>query len=244
MAIDSIDPSSAGLGTGNRTADKGDLSNALGKDDFLKLLMAQMQAQDPLKPVSNTQFVAQLATFSGLEQQMLANDRLLELQLAQLSAGNAQLAGFIGQSVVARGDTLTLAGGDPPPVGIQLGAAAEKVDVTIKNAAGDVVSSFSAGPLGEGTHDLAWTGKDANGLPLPVGEYSVSVQATGADGESVTASALLTGVVTGVSFENGYAELLIGKRRITPADVLSVGTTPTTPSPSAPPSAPTPGLGG
>lgn len=232
MAIDPINSTPAGLGTGNRSEGGGELANALGKNDFLKLLMAQMQAQDPLKPVSDTEFVAQLATFSGLEQQTLTNDRLLELQLAQLSSGNAQLTGFIGQSVVARGDTLTLTGGDPPPVGVQLGAAAETVEVTVTNAAGDVVSTFSKGPLGEGTHDLSWSGKDANGLALPPGEYKVSVKATGADGQPVTASALVTGVVTGVSFDNGYAELLIGERRIMPADVLSVGATPVPPPPA------------
>ena len=230
--ISSTDPA-AGLGTGAAKIPNGggDLAGALGKTEFLNLLMAQMQHQDPMEPLKDHEFVAQLATFSGLEQQMLANDRLLELQLAQISTGNAQLAGFIGQSVVAKGDSLTIAGGAPPPVGVQLEGNAETVDVTITDSTGKVVSTFQAGPLEAGHHDLTWSGKDANGVALPPGEYTVQVTAKDADGTSVTASPLLSGVVTGVTFENGYAELLVGDHHIAPADILSVGAPTTSPGP-------------
>jgi len=237
--ISSTDPA-AGLGTGTAKlpTSGGDMAGALGKTEFLNLLMAQMQHQDPMEPLKDHEFVAQLATFSGLEQQMLANDRLLELQLAQLSTGNAQLAGFIGQSVVAKGDSLTIAEGATPPVGIQLEGAAETVDVTITDSTGKVVSTFEAGPLGAGHHDVAWSGKDANGVPLPAGEYTVQVTAKDADGTAVAASPLLSGVVTGVTFENGYAELVVGDHHIAPADILSVGA----PTSSGP--APTTNTGG
>jgi flagellar basal-body rod modification protein FlgD len=227
--ISATDPA-AGLGTGsaNIPANGGDLAGALGKTEFLNLLMAQMQHQDPLEPLKDHEFVAQLATFSGLEQQMLSNDRLLELQLAQISTGNAQLAGFIGQSVVAKGDSLTIGDGTPPPVGVQLEGKAETVDVTITDSTGKVVSTFQAGPLEQGHHDLTWSGKDANGVALPPGEYTVQVTAKDEDGNAIAASPLLSGVVTGVTFENGYAELLVGEHHITPGDVLSVGAAPTT----------------
>jgi len=222
--ISSTDPA-AGLGTGGSALRPGgDMASALGKQDFLNLLMAQMQHQDPMEPMKDHEFVAQLATFSGLEQQMLANDRLLELQLAQISAGNAQLAGFIGQSVVARGDSITIDTGTPPPVGVQLDAAADAVDVSIRNAAGDVVSTFTAGPLGAGNHELPWSGKDADGNALPPGDYTVTVEAKDESGAAVSASPLLSGIVTGLSFENGYAELVVGDHRIAPADIISVGT--------------------
>jgi flagellar basal-body rod modification protein FlgD len=222
--ISTNDPA-AGLGTGaaQQTGGGGNLSGALGKNEFLNLLMAQMQHQDPMEPLKDHEFVAQLATFSGLEQQMLSNDRLLELQLAQISTGNAQLAGFIGQNVVAKGDSLTIGNGTTPPVGVQLGGAAEKVEVTITDSTGKVVSTFEKGPLDAGHHELAWNGKDANGVPLPAGDYTVQVTATDAEGNAVTADPLLSGEVTGVTFENGYAELLVGEHHISPADILSVG---------------------
>jgi flagellar basal-body rod modification protein FlgD len=226
----------AGLGTSALDQAAGaSMGKALGKDDFLKLLMAQLQHQDPMSPLADHEFVAQLATFSGLEQQMLSNDRLQQLQLGQLSAGNAQLAGFLGKDVVAHGDTLTLSGGDPPPVNVDLGTAATSVNVTIRDASGTVVSSFDAGAKPAGNNQITWSGKDANGNALPAGKYTVEVKATDAQGGSVTASTLVHGTVTGLSFENGYAELLIGSSRIQPADIVSVGAeSPTTTQTQAP----------
>jgi flagellar basal-body rod modification protein FlgD len=224
-----------GLGTSGITpAGGGALTNAatssLGKDDFLKLLMAQIQHQDPMSPMADHEFVAQLATFSGLEQQMVANERLGELQMAQLSAGNAQLAGFIGQDVVARGDHLTLTGGTPPPIPIQLASNATEVEVTVRDASGSVVATVKAGSKPEGSGSIAWPGTDADGNALPPGEYTVSVTAKDAQGQSVDVSPLVRGVITGVSFENGYAELLVGSTRIQPADILSVGAPTTAPA--------------
>lgn len=253
-ARDAMDPTSsttstAGLGTAGLQPAGAPLGNALGKDDFLKLLMAQIQFQDPMSPMADHEFVAQLATFSGLEQQMLANDRLGELQLAQLSTGNAQLAGFIGENVVARGDTMTLGSGPVPPLSVQLDGAAANVTITVRDKAGSIVSTVDAGSRPAGSHDISWPGTGLDGQPLPAGDYTISVEATDAQGEPVTASPLVSGVITGVSFENGFAELLVGSRRIQPADILSVGDAPA-PAPSTPTPTPTPtteptgGIGG
>lgn len=208
-------------------------SKSLGKDDFLKLLMAQIQYQDPMSPMTDQAFVAQLATFSGLEQQMVANERLGELQMAQLSAGNAQLAGFIGQEVVARGNTLTLDGGPPPPISIQLEGNASDVEVTVRDPSGSVVATVNSGARPAGSAQIAWPATDPNGSSLPPGEYTATVTAKDAQGATVGVDLLVSGVVTSISFEKGFAELLVGSRRIEPADILSVGSS--TPPPAAPP---------
>ncbi|MBC8070951.1 MAG: flagellar hook assembly protein FlgD [Deltaproteobacteria bacterium] len=224
--MDPIAPTTTdtGIGTSGVQGDNANLAKALGKDDFLKLLMAQIQFQDPMSPMADHEFVAQLATFSGLEQQMLSNDRLLELQLGQMSNGNAELAGFIGQEVVARGDMIEITSGTAPPIPVQLDGDAETVTLTVRDASGRVVATVDAGKQAAGAHELAWSGKDANGNALPPGPYTVDVAATDASGAEVGGTAVTRGVVTGVSFENGFAELLIGSRRVRPADILSVGT--------------------
>jgi flagellar basal-body rod modification protein FlgD len=221
-----------GIGTSDVQSDDGKLGKALGKDDFLKLLMAQIQFQDPMQPMADHEFVAQLATFSSLEQQMLSNDRLLQLQLGQLSNGNAELSGFIGKEIVAKGDTLAIGSDGVPSIPAQLDGDASSVTVTVRNADGDVVSTFEAGPQTAGSHELAWSGKDASGNPLPAGNYTVAIEAKDGDGNPVGASALTRGTVTGISFENGFAELLIGSKRVRPADILSVGTAPQSSIPS------------
>ncbi len=227
---------SSGLGTSSLGGNQAALGSALGKEDFLKLLMSQLQHQDPMQPMADQEFVAQLAQFSGLEQQMLANDRLEQLQLAQLSAGNAQLAGFIGKDITAHGDTIRLDGQGVPPISVDLSAPAASVKVTVRDQAGKVVSSFDAGAKNQGTGTIPWSGKDPNGNPLPPGNYKVEITATDAGGQPVAASALSHGACTGLPFENGYAELLIGDRRVLPADIVSIddGSAPGTSVPPAP----------
>lgn len=225
MAVDSTTPtgSTSGIGTDVASAATGNLANALGKDDFLKLLMAQIKFQDPMQPMADQEFVAQLATFSSLEQQMLSNDKLGELQLGQLSNGNAELAGFIGQEILAKGDSIVVGSGPVTPISAQVGSDVAKIAVTVRDESGRVVSTFETGPQTAGNHELAWSGKDADGNPLKPGTYTVELKATDAAGKDVKASPLTRGTVTGVSFENGYAELLIGTKRVRPADILSVG---------------------
>jgi flagellar basal-body rod modification protein FlgD len=202
-----------------------------------------------MSPMENHEFVAQLATFSGLEQQMLTNQRLQELQLSQMSASNAQLAGFIGKEITANGDQISLDGKPPRPIGIQLEAPAESVQITVKNSAGKIVYSGERTGLGSGHHDITWPGTDGSGNTLPAGVYNVEVSAKNAEGNPVGASAITSGVVTGISFDNGYPELLIGDLRVEPAQILSIGDVgesapPPSPQPEPDPPSPDLGLGG
>ena len=88
---------------------------------------------------------------------------------------------------------------------------------------------------GSGSQQFEWSGTDQSGNKLADGQYTVSVEATNASGNPVTASTTVEGVVTGISYENGYAELLIGNRRVLPGDVISVSES--TPAPSSNPGA-------
>ena len=76
-------------------------SKVMDKDDFLNLLITQLQNQDPLNPTDSTEFTAQLAQFSSLEQLNNVNQNLQTLQLYQASINNAQTVSFIGKEVTA-----------------------------------------------------------------------------------------------------------------------------------------------
>jgi flagellar basal-body rod modification protein FlgD len=244
--LDPLAASSVGMsGSGLTEA----TTDTMGRDEFLKLLMAQLEHQDPMNPMENHEFVAQLATFSGLEQQILANQRLQELQLAQMSASNAQLAGFIGKQITAGGEQISLDGKKAAPIGIQLDAPADKVTITVRDAAGKIVYSGERTALSAGQHEITWPGTGANGNPLEAGVYDVEVSASDANGNPVGAAAVVTGIVTGVTFENGYPELLVGDLRVQPAQILSIGagdgSAPPPPlQPQSDPPKPALGLGG
>src|SRR5512140_3140493 len=82
---------------------------SLGKQDFLKLLIAQLKNQDPLKPQDDSAFVAQLAQFSGLEQQMQTNTSLSQITTQLQGQSNAQLASLVGKTATVNGSTVSLA---------------------------------------------------------------------------------------------------------------------------------------
>lgn len=223
-----IDPSKAGLGTSGVTpaGDNGALSSAtqsgMGKDEFLKLLTTQLQNQDPLSPLENHEFVAQLAQFSSLEQQVTTNEQLVQIQLSQMGLANAQLSSFVGKTIKARGDSLTIDSGKAQEIGIEVGAPASKVDVTVFDEAGNAVRTLSFNNVGDGVKSLAWDGKSNTGAALPDGRYTMEVSATNAQGEAITISPLTQGTVDEITFENGYPELVVGNARILPADVVSI----------------------
>ena len=237
-----------GLGTtaGTDAADTATpASNQLGKAEFLNLLLAQLEFQDPMNPLKDQAFVAQLAQFSALEQQMLTNQRLEGVQMSQMALSNAQMASLIGKDVVASGKTLRIDAGRVPPVALRLEAPASEVQIRIKNAAGQVVATLDRPAMGAGDRRIDWSGKDAAGNPLPPGNYTVEIEAKDAGGNTVSATPMLTGTITGVSFDKGYAEILVGDVPILPGDILSIsepgGSAPANdpaPTPSSNPSAP------
>jgi len=199
-------------------------TQTLGKDDFLKLLTEQLKNQDPTNPLDDTAFVSQLAQFSSLEQAMTTNDKLSAMQLSESAMVNAQVASLVGKSVLVRTQSVIMpASGTPPPITLQLGADASKVSVSIQDASGTVVRVLDAGALAAGTQTVAWDGKNTSGNRVPAGSYTVAVTATDAQGQAVTVNSEVTGVVTGVAFDTGSAQLeLGGSTRVNPSDVVEI----------------------
>jgi len=157
-------------------------SKALGEEDFLKLLVAQLENQDPLEPQSNTEFIAQLATFSSLEQQTVTNDKLDSVLSATVDM--QQLAGIdmLGKTVVAQSDNFYL-NGDQVEIGMYLPEDATSVTVNILDEDESVVATIESSDLSAGDNFLEWDGTDMDGNPLPEGEYSLSVEAYNSEGE-------------------------------------------------------------
>ena len=198
-------------------------SQELGKDEFLKLLVSQLQNQDPLEPMSNTEFVAQLAQFSGVEQLVAVNEGLDMLGIQQMSMSNAQAASFIGSEVQIRSDQIQVLDSDTEVhAAFQLQGDAASVTVNIRNAAGEVVRTLELGGRAEGETKLDWDLTDDNGVPVSSGSYRIDVVAKDEEGSSVQWEAKVNGVVDGVTYDAGYPELVIGDIKAQLSDVLGV----------------------
>jgi flagellar basal-body rod modification protein FlgD len=223
MSISAIDSNAAG-GAGPMTS----ANQIMGKDDFMQLLITQLQHQDPLNPADSTEFTAQLAQFSSLEQLGNINQNLADLELYQASINNAQAVSFIGKEISAEGDTIELAGGEAVACRFELQGAAEQVVVNIYDRVGNYLRTLEAAGLPAGAHTLTWDGKDSQGQASAAGEYRFEVLAGGEEGRPVAAKTFTAGVVTGVTFIDNATYLKAGGRRIAMSDVTDVrmGTTP------------------
>ncbi|MBV8210566.1 MAG: hypothetical protein JO133_10945 [Burkholderiaceae bacterium] len=184
--------------TGNSTQN---LSNT-----FLTLLVAQMNNQDPLNPVDNSQItsqMAQISTVTGINSLNSSVSQLVsELQQSQ-AVQSAQIA---GRTVLVPGNSLALSAvsssGSTQTLaaygGFSLGQAADTVNVTVKDSSGAVVRTISLGALGAGIQDFSWDGTTDSGAKAAAGNYTYSVSAS-ANGQPVSTTAYSAQQIVGVA---------------------------------------------
>ncbi len=210
-------PNSGGIASpGSQT------KNILDKDAFLNLLVTQLQFQDPLNPMESTEFTAQLAQFSSLEQLQGINNNMEMLQASQDLENTFRAVDFIGRSVKASSNTLLLTNGVSGGIQFELEADAKAVFINIYDSLGNFVRGVEKGTLNAGEHAVAWDGNDNKGHKVPDGTYTIEVLATDANDEMVNTKTFTTGKVTGVTFNNGNPYLLVGNRMIAVGDVIRI----------------------
>jgi flagellar basal-body rod modification protein FlgD len=194
--------------------------NGMGKDAFMKLLVAQISHQNPLKPMDDTAFVAQLAQFSALEQTMGINKRLDDLATQQRGTANTQLAGLVGKNITVRGTMTSLdSSGIGAPISFSLDDNATTVEVKIADSTGKAVRTLNVGAKSAGLTKLTWDGRGDNGLSQPPGPYTISV--TAKNGESpVLVNQETTGNLVGIDFTKGYPNLQLDNGVSAPASDL------------------------
>lgn len=196
--------------------------SALGKDEFVKLLMAQLGNQDPTSPMDSQAFVAQLAQFASVEQLQGLGSRLDSILVAQASANQTAAASLVGRELVYRTDSVHLEGDAGARVMAELPEPASTVTLTITDENGKVVRTVRLGAAEKGTFDYKWDGLDDQGKKLPEGDYKVKVAAADEKGKSIELDQRGRAVVSGVSFANGYPELIVAGKRIKLSDVVEI----------------------
>lgn len=149
----------------------------MGKQDFLTLFTAQLQNQNPLDPVKNEAFVAQLAQFSQLEaltnMQSSLDGFVKSMSSGQLLSSSA----LIGRKVAVADGVSPLQQGGSIDASIDLSEGASGVSLTVQDSQGRTVQELIAGAQNPGTTRLTWDGLDAMGNPAPTGYYRLTATA-------------------------------------------------------------------
>jgi len=194
----------------------------LSENDFYQLMVAQLTHQDPLKPVGNTEYVAQLAQFTSLAQLNSINDNLLYLQMYQAALNNTLAVSLVGKDVKVGTADLELENGDCNKVWYTLGSDAPQVDIRITDKDGTLVAKEELGPLDGGDFTFEWDGTDINGNPAPDGDYTFEIVAQTTEGTDIPVTYGIRARVTGISFEDGTTYLLLGDQRVPLSEVSEI----------------------
>jgi flagellar basal-body rod modification protein FlgD len=200
-------------------------SGILGKDDFLKMLITQLRHQDPLNPMDGTDFAAQLAQFSSLEQLANINSSLSESivtnQYLTQAVSNTMSASLIGHEVRATASSFEYSGDSQVKFGYELPANAKTAVVKIYDQNNQLVRTINGG-TDKGQQTVTWDGKNEQGSSMAAGTYHFTVDAPDVTGTAQTVGTYIFGTVSAVRFKSTGAVFVIDGAEIPLADILEI----------------------
>lgn len=185
-------------------------------DTFLKMLTVQMQNQDPLNPIDSADYAVQLATFSGVEQQVKTNDLLQGLGGQMALSGLADMASWVGRE--ARAPMAVAFDGAPVTISPNPVASADKVELVVKDARGQELSRVR---IPNSAEPVEWAGVTADGAPLPPGTYAFEVVSSSGGQVLLSEPAEVYATVTEVRVVDGQSALVMEGGILVPASTVT-----------------------
>lgn len=186
-----------------------DTSKELGKNQFLELMIAQLEHQDPLNPQEGGEFIAQLAQFSSVEGIENLNSSVNSAVSSFRSSQALQATSMIGRTVQIETSTGVLNSSGVMAGSYELPLDSQKVQIDIKNGSGQLVRQLYVGPQSKGSLAFEWDGKDADGNAAPAGLYEIDAQAV-IGGETVGLTTFIDGNVDSVTMQGNGLALNVG----------------------------------
>lgn len=203
-------------GSTTSTTAKSATSSALGQDEFMTMLLAQLKNQDPLNPMDGKDFAAQLAQFSSLQQLSNLNTTMSSLPTYLQAFSNTQMATLIGQNALAKGNVITVSGAQTN-INFSLPSDIKTGTIKIYNESGAQVGNADLGSLKSGVNSIAW-----NTSGVTAGNYTFEISAKDASGNAVTADTLIFGAITGVAFKDDTSYLTINGQDVKFSNVVAI----------------------
>jgi flagellar basal-body rod modification protein FlgD len=213
--VDSITSGSAAQATGSIA------QTSMGKEDFLTLLVTQLQNQDPMNPSDPTEFTAQLSQFSSLEQLTLVNTNLEGLMTYNSRQQQLASLSLLGQDIVARADQFELTG-DTITLGYQLPETVDQVQMVIQDDEDNVVATLDGDDTEAGEYFFTWDGTTDSGSQAPPGTYALLISARQGDETRIDSVPLVKGTVTGVDLSDPVGEVVTANGNFSLDDILRI----------------------
>lgn len=187
-----------------------EIKKTLGKDDFLKIMITQMQHQDPTNPFKAEQMAQEMAQFTSVEQMQNMNTSLKQMATQHNPLEKLAMTNLIGKTVTVDRDRFPHTEGENESLTFSLPRPAKNVQIAIINESGEVVleKDLGAQKAGEGT--FAWDGLKGNHLPAKGGGYMFRIEAKDERDQAIQTDSQHQARVVGVSFEGSEPVLLVG----------------------------------
>ncbi|MBQ0720108.1 MAG: flagellar hook assembly protein FlgD [Gammaproteobacteria bacterium] len=194
----------------------------LGQEEFMRLLVAQLNNQDPTKPMDNFEFLSQIAQFSTVSGIQDMQGSLSGVGESLRSTRAMQASSLVGRDVISASNQSAFKAGEEIEGVVALPVSASGVQIQVSDSAGQLVKTLAIGNVGAGIHKFSWDGLLADGESIPPGSYQVTASGV-IDGAVEAVPAFASARVTSVSIGAGGADIslnLDGGESVSYADVL------------------------
>jgi flagellar basal-body rod modification protein FlgD len=218
MSAVSSTTDSAGLAVYNSTPKVGTGKSEMGQADFLRLLTAQMQTQDPFAPVDNAQMVAQMATITNSSGIAEMNATLKGLASSMTGSRLGDAASWIGKSMLVQSNIAAPDASGMYAGQITLPAATDGASISLIDASGNVVKSIDLGSRQAGDATFYWDGKNDAGETVTTSALQVKVN--GATPSKVATWATIAAVQSPA--DGSSSKLITALGSYSPSDALSL----------------------
>jgi flagellar basal-body rod modification protein FlgD len=199
-----------GTGSGSGTANSAASLGTLGGTDFITLMLAQLQNQDPTSPVDSNTFLTQLAQLSEVQGISSLNTNFGALSTSLTSNQAMQASSLLGHQALVSSSTATLASAGAAVTGaVNVPQNTSQVTLSITNSSGALVSQINLGAQSAGLANFSWNGTTGGGSQAPAGTYTLTAQYAGATSGSAAATTLVSGTVESVSMGAGSTGLTL-----------------------------------
>ncbi|MEN6373918.1 MAG: FlgD immunoglobulin-like domain containing protein [Smithella sp.] len=216
-----INTSTLTSSTATTTSSSSSMSS-LTADDFLTLLLTELENQDPTDPVDSSTMISEFSSLTQVTQLEQTNEYLASLVDSMSATNNSAAVSYLGRTVTYDNNEITVSDASATSTSFTLASGASDVTATIYDSAGNKVKSIDLGETSAGTYSLNWDGTNSSGNTVDDGTYTIKYSATDSSGNSISITTGGNATVTGIVYENGTAYLVTANGNIALSSVTGV----------------------